>query len=136
MRGRVRFDDRHLLLHRTTVLNCAFMGGAGMLLIFRTAFVMLMLGLAVPVAADPYKDAQAAYDRGDYATALRLNKPLADQGHVHAQSNLGWMFGNGRGVPQNYAEAMKWFCLAADQGNAGAQFMLGVMFDGGLVHPG
>ena len=65
------------------------MGGSGTLLIFRMAFFILMLGLSVQVAADPYKDAEAAYDRGDYGAALRLNKSLSDQGHADAQNNLG-----------------------------------------------
>ncbi len=111
------------------------MGGSGMRLIFRTAFVILMLGLSVPVAADPYKDAQAAYDRGDWGTVLRLNKPLADQGNAGAQFILGQMFATGRGVPQNYAEAMKWYRLAADQGNADAQNNIGVMFGDGRGVP-
>ena len=69
--------------------------------------------------------------RGDYATALRLLRPLADQGDAVAQFYLGLMYDNGRGVPQNYAEAVKWYRLAADQGNANAQFNLGVMYANG-----
>ena len=112
-----------------------FYGGSGMRLIFRTAFVILMLGLSVPAAAGPSEDARAAYDRRDYETALRLNKPLADQGNADAQNSLGAMFRNGEGVPQNYAEAMKWFRLAADQGDAAAQFNVGNMFDNGWGVP-
>ena len=39
--------------------------------------VALSLCLAAPVAAGPFEDATAAYERGDYATALRLFRPLA-----------------------------------------------------------
>ena len=39
------------------------------------------------------------------------------------------------GVPQNYAEAVKWYRLAADQGDASAQFNLGVMYDKGQGVP-
>jgi len=35
-----------------------------------------------------YDDALAAYDRGDYATALQEFRPLAEQGHADAQSQL------------------------------------------------
>ena len=42
-------------------------------------------GLVVPVAAGPLEDATAAYERGDYATALQIIRPLADQGHAEAQ---------------------------------------------------
>jgi TPR repeat protein len=38
------------------------------------------------------------------------------------------MYGNGQGVPQSYAEALKWFRKAANQGNAAAQFNLGLMY--------
>ncbi len=41
----------------------------------------------------------------------------------------------GRGVPQDYAEAVKWYRKAAEQGNAGAQFNLGVMYDNGQGVP-
>ncbi len=41
--------------------------------------VALLIGLATPSQAD-YQDGQAAYSRGDYATALQEFKPLAEQG--------------------------------------------------------
>jgi hypothetical protein len=75
--------------------------------------------------------ARSAFSRGDYSTAFRLYRPLADQGNAEAQAYLGFVYGNGHGVAQDYAEAAKWFCLAADQGNADAQGNLGNMFDNG-----
>ena len=59
-------------------------------------------------AAGPLEDAREAYGQGDYATAYRLFRPLADQGNATAQTNLGVMYGNGQGLPQSYAEALKW----------------------------
>ena len=38
------------------------------------------------------------------------------------------MFAKGQGVPQDYAEALKWFRKAADQGEATAQYDLGVLY--------
>ena len=61
------------------------------------------------------------YDIGDYATALREWKPLAEQGYYNAQNNLGVMYDSGRGVPQDYKTAVKWYRLAAEQGNTGDQ---------------
>jgi TPR repeat protein len=55
----------------------------------------------------------------------------AQQGNAVAQYKLGIMYDNGEGVPQNSAEAEKWWRLAAEQGNAVAQFNLGVMYDTG-----
>ena len=49
--------------------------------------------------------AAAAYGRQDYAAAIRLCRPLAEQGDAKAQSALGWMYANGHGVPQDDAQA-------------------------------
>ena len=58
-------------------------------------------------------------------------KRLAEQGLAFAQSNLGFMYDNGEGVPENDAEAVRWYQLAAEQGNESAQYNLGVMYDNG-----
>ncbi len=95
-----------------------------------TAFAVLLVVLAAPAWAG-WDEGVAAYDRGDYATALREWRPIAEQGNASAQYNLGVMYYNGVGVPQDDAEAAKWFRKAADQGNASAQFNLGVMYGHG-----
>jgi hypothetical protein len=41
------------------------------------------------------------------------------------------MYADGHGVPQGYAEALKWYRKAADQGNAHAQLNLGKMYVNG-----
>ena len=41
------------------------------------------------------------------------------------------MYRNGEGVPENDAEAVKWFRKAADQGLANAQYNLGHMYNSG-----
>jgi TPR repeat protein len=61
-----------------------------------------------------------AYSRGDYATAFRLARQLADRGDAAGQYNLGIMYTKGHGVSQDYGEALKWFHLAADQEYASA----------------
>ena len=73
----------------------------------------------------------AAYKNGDYDAALRVWRPLAEQGNAGAQLNVGFMYDNGYGVPQNYQEAIKWYRRAAEQGNNRAQFNLGLMYDNG-----
>jgi len=58
-----------------------------------------------------------AYDSGDYATALREWKPLAEQGDAKSQYNMGNMYEKGKGVPQDYETTVKfWNRLAAEQG--------------------
>ncbi|MFU2077518.1 tetratricopeptide repeat protein [Avibacterium endocarditidis] len=69
-----------------------------------------------------------AAQRGDFATALQLWKPLAERGHAKAQYNLGVMYKNGQGVKQDDFQAVKWYQKAAEQGNAQAQAMLGAMY--------
>lgn len=91
------------------------------------ATTVLCLVLAMPTWAG-FKEGSDAYDRGDYATAMREWHPLAEQGHVIAQKNLGVIYRQGRGVERNYAEAIKWYRKAADAGNAKAQFSLGLMY--------
>ena len=92
-----------------------------------SAFLVAMT-LAGTALAGPLEDGVAAYDRGEYATALRLLQPLANGGNRDAQNRLGAMYGTGQGVPQDYAEARKWYRMAADQGNADAQNNLAVMY--------
>ena len=80
-------------------------------------------------------DGVAAYESGDYATALKEFRPLAEQGHVVAQFNLGVMYDHGYGVPENNTEAVKWFRKAAVQGNSKAQTNLGIMYVLGIGVP-
>jgi TPR repeat protein len=82
------------------------------------AAMVLMLSLAAPVVAGPLENATAADEKGDYATALQLLRPLAGQGDARAQFKLGSMYEDGHGVAQSDAEALKWYRLAADQGYA------------------
>ena len=52
---------------------------------------------------------------------------MAEDGNAAAQVNLGLMYATGEGVPEDDAEAVRWFRMAADQGNRTAQHNLGVM---------
>ncbi|MFZ1950151.1 MAG: SEL1-like repeat protein [Pseudolabrys sp.] len=84
------------------------------------AAIILGLSFAAPMAAGPLEDADAAVKRRDYATAVRLNRPLAEQGNANAQYNLGTFYDNGLGVPQDKVRAYMWFSLSAAQGREGA----------------
>ncbi len=76
-----------------------------------------------------------AYEQGDYATALREWRPLAEQGNANAQFMLGLMYYKGGGVPQDHARAVKWYRKAAAQGVAEAQFNLGLIYAHGRGVP-
>ena len=104
--------------------------------ILRSGFLALaIMALVVPANARPFEDGNVALDSGDYATALRLLRPLAEQGLAEAQYRLGDMYEFGGGVRQDYAEAVKWFRLAAGQGDARAQDSLAIMYDNGQGVP-
>ncbi len=68
--------------------------------------MLFFAALSHPALAAPVDDAIAAQNKGDYATALRLLRPLAEGGNATAQYNLGGLYASGQGVPQNYAEAV------------------------------
>jgi len=107
--------------------------------IYREPIHQSIVGLAEAVGvtkpASAFDAVQAAYQKGDYETALRLGRPLADEGDARAQSILGLMHYRGRGVPKDAGEAVTWFRQAADQGDTAAQFYLGVMYSEGQGVP-
>ena len=92
------------------------------------------LGLTASAWAG-FDEGVEAFYRGDYETALRELRPLAEQDHAGAQSYLGFMYYKGHGVPQDYAEAVKWYRKAAEQGMAQAQHSLSYMYDKGQGVP-
>ena len=57
---------------------------------------------------------------------IKWFRRAAEQGNAAAQCGLGFMFVNGQGVQQDYAEAIKWFRRAAELGYADAQCSLGI----------
>ena len=59
----------------------------------------------------------------------------AEGGDPKAQFNLGVAYYKGEGVPQDYAESMKWYRMAAEQGHAGAQCNLGTYYEDGQGVP-
>ena len=77
----------------------------------------------------------APWALGQDPDAIAELRRQAEQGDADAQYNLGVMYRDGAGVPQDDAEAVHWIRLAADQGNAEAQAMLGAMYSGGRGVP-
>jgi len=87
----------------------------------------LFVGSVTAQGAD-FDEGSEAFQRGDYATALRIFRQLAAQGNASSQTMMGAMYSEGLGVPQDYGEALKWSRNAADQGDAFAQYNLGQMY--------
>ena len=87
----------------------------------RLAFALfLIFAYASPVAAG-WDEAKAAFDRGDYETAAREYRVLAERGDAWAQNNLGIMYYYGQGVPQDSVQAHLWLSLAASRLSPGEQ---------------
>ncbi len=95
---------------------------------YATVLLAVVVVLVAASACTNFKAEEEAIDRGDYATALKEWRPLAEQGEARAQTNLGVMYRLGEGVPQDDTEAVRWYRRAAEQGHTKAQFKLGAMY--------
>src|SRR6185295_15422053 len=82
-------------------------------------------------SAQPFQDAMQALKKKDYQKAFEIFRPLAEKGNTQAQVQLGQMYREGQGVPQDNAEALNWYRKAADQGSDEAQYNLGAMYRDG-----
>jgi hypothetical protein len=85
--------------------------------------------VANPASADPLRDGIRAYLAHDYVTAARIFTDLAPHGNPVAQTYLGYMYANGKGVPQDFVVSAGWYSCASQQGVAEAQYELGLMYD-------
>ncbi|MGZ8944172.1 MAG: caspase family protein [Methylococcaceae bacterium] len=74
-----------------------------------------------------------AYDRANYASALKVWLPQAQQGDAEAQVTLGEIYekGLGGGVADPKLAA-QWYLKAAEQGNSRAKVNLGYLYEKGL----
>ena len=100
--------------------------------ISRTLSIFPLTGFTLLLTTLAYADFQAglaAYDQGDYATALNEFLPLAQQGDAKAQFNMGILYEKGQGVPQDFQEDFLWYYLAAEQGDAPTQNDLGLLYE-------
>jgi uncharacterized protein len=80
------------------------------------------------VSAGTSEEALAALDAGISDVALITVCKAAEQGNALAQTILGDIYRYGKGVPQDYQQAVSWYRKAAKQGLAEAQFNLGNMY--------
>ena len=102
-------------------------------------FIYVVCLHAVVFASSPAamsSELRVGYDaalRGDFEMALRVWRPLAEDGVIEAQVYLGIAYSNGlaggqlsfdSAVPQDFVEATKWFRRAAEQGVFDAKMYL------------
>lgn len=93
--------------------------------------VLALWTLGLPALAGPSEDAVAAYAAGDYAGALELWRPLAEQGSPEAQFRMGVLYERGEGVPKNDRNAAAWYGMAAAGQLPEAQARLGRFYRDG-----
>ena len=105
------------------MLKIAHLVSAGFILLFG----------AVPIAqAASFAKARVAAGRGNEAASMRRTMTLAQRGNARAQAMLGFMYANGRGVPQSYDVAVDWYLQSAEHGDPTGQYLLGLMYDKGF----
>ena len=88
------------------------------------AGVILGAGTIPAARAASMLEGRAPITRGEYTTAARRIIPLAQRGDPHAQAMLGFMYANGRGVPQSYDVAVDWYLQAAERGDPTGQYLI------------
>jgi len=101
-------------------------------LMLALAAVALTAGAA---SADTLQDGARYFQRADYNHALASWRPLAVQGNPVAQNNLGIMYLDGKGVPQNTSEAVRYLSLSAAAGSSLGQNNLGGLYRDGKGVP-
>ena len=89
---------------------------------------LILLLLTLTLSASTFDKAQDAYDDEDYKKAAALMKPLAEGGHVQAQTCLAVMYEDGDGVAQNTKKALYWYEKAATQGDIDSQLILAMSY--------
>ena len=84
---------------------------------------------------DDFRRGLSAFNTGDYATALKIWRQLAEKGEPRSQAGIGFMYHRGMGVRADDREAAAWLLRAAERGQAEGQLMLGILFYYGLGVP-
>ena len=93
----------------------------------RTILTCTLLVFAVAATPQDLDEGRQAYESGDYETALRILRPLAEQRNSEAQYQIGWVF-----QPYDWSKAVYWWRHAAEQGHAKAQDAMGMAYNYGF----
>lgn len=93
-------------------------------------FTVSMLLFAGQLRAEPLNEAVAAFDAGQYQLARDSFEILAKSGDCDAQTLLGIMYSEGRGIERDSQQARYWLTRAAHKGCHEAQFLLGLSYLG------
>ena len=99
-----------------------------MLAVAATAVIAVAMHAYAQSLEVSMRRAAGAYEQRDFALAISLWKPLAEQGNAEAQTLLGAMYWQGEGVARDHKEAARLYLLAAEQGYARAKYDIGFMY--------
>ena len=89
-------------------------------------------GLSLEEMAKKGKD---AYDAENYVVARGWFEKAAALGNAEAMMGMSWMYGNGRGVPKDQTEALRWRRMSAENGNTDAMWLIGRAYEEGESVP-
>ena len=67
-------------------------------------------------------------DLARFEESTKELRPFAQGGDASAQNELGLLYYEGKGVPQNHRKAKEWFDKAVEQDHTGAQVNLGTLY--------
>ena len=95
---------------------------------FAPVLTALLALVAVSSAWADVETGLTAYHDGNYDEAYKNFVPEAEKGNALAQTALGIMYQNGRGVKRDYQQARVWYEKAAEQGDEIAENNLGFMY--------
>ena len=106
----------------------------------RLVLAVLSMPLALHAHAETgtsmqFSDGWNAYEAGDYQSAAAIWTRLAEQGHVNAQVNLGFMYDHGTGIRQDHQLAARWYRAAAFRNSAVGQYNLSLLITEGHATP-
>ena len=96
-----------------------------------TLVAAMLLGGCKKSPQEIFQEGMQAYANGDYAMAMKSWRPLAEAGDPSAQTNVGLLYSQGKGVPADPPEAFKWYKLAAMQNYVDAQYNLALLYRDG-----
>jgi TPR repeat protein len=94
-----------------------------------------MQGAIAGTPEEDFRGGLSAFNRGDFAAAMGLWRPLADGDDARSQAGIGFMYHRGLGVKTDDVQAAFWLRKAAEQGQAEGQLMLGSLYFFGMGVP-
>ncbi len=93
--------------------------------------LLLAVLWASTAVADEFQKGIEACNDEDYATALAVWMPLAEDGDLNAMYNIGLIYEEGLGVATDTARALEWYLPPAEEGDVAAQLNVATIYDFG-----